>query len=59
MLVGEGGGGSEEEIKSAIWSLKPFKAPGLDGLHVSFFQIFWLMVGKSVMEEIRKVFAEK
>ena len=25
-----GGGGSEEEIKSAMWSLKPFKAPNPD-----------------------------
>ena len=30
----------EEEIKSTLWSLKPFKAPGLDGLHVGFFQRF-------------------
>ena len=28
---------SEEEIKLGIWSLKPFKAPGVDGLHAGFF----------------------
>ncbi|XP_023901204.1 uncharacterized protein LOC112013045 [Quercus suber] len=32
-----GGTASEEEIKSALWSLKAFKAPGPDGLHAGFF----------------------
>ena len=32
-----GGEVTEEEIKAALWSLKPFKALGLDGLHVGFF----------------------
>ena len=27
------GGATEDEIKSALWSLKAFKAPGPDGLH--------------------------
>ena len=50
---------SEEEIKSALWSLKPFKAPGPNGLHAGFFQRFWLVVGKSVLEEVGKIFAER
>ena len=29
---------SSEEIKEALWTLKPFKAPGLDGLPTGFFQ---------------------
>ena len=29
---------SSEEIKEALWTLKPFKAPGLDGLPIGFFQ---------------------
>ena len=29
---------SLEEIKEALWTLKPFKAPGLDGLPTGFFQ---------------------
>lgn len=53
------GGASEKETKSAMWSLKPFKAPSPDGLHVGFFQKFWLVVGKSVMEEIKIIFAKK
>lgn len=32
-----GGIASEEEIKSALWSLKAFKALGPDGLHAGFF----------------------
>lgn len=31
------GGVTEEEIKVALWSLKAYKAPGLDGLHAGFF----------------------
>ena len=31
---------SDEEIKLGLWSLKPFKAPGADGLHAGFFQYF-------------------
>ena len=51
------GGASEVEIKAALWSLKPFKAPGPDGLHAGFFQKFWHTVGNSVIEEVQKIFA--
>ena len=50
---------SEEEISAALWSLKAFKAPGLDGLHAVFFQWFWIIVGDSVREEIKKVFRDR
>ena len=36
--------------------MKPYKAPGVDGLHAGFFQRFWLVVGDSVKREIKKVF---
>ena len=50
---------SIEEIKKALWSMKPYKAPSLDGLHASFFQRFWLIVGDSVRKKVEKVFIEK
>ena len=50
---------SEEEIKGALWSMKPFKALGPNGLHAGFYQCFWLMVGKSVVEEIKDIFLKK
>ena len=50
---------TEEEVRAAIWSMKAFKAPGPDGLHAGFFQRFWLVVGKSVTEEVLAVFREK
>uniref|UniRef100_A0A2N9J135 Reverse transcriptase domain-containing protein n=1 Tax=Fagus sylvatica TaxID=28930 RepID=A0A2N9J135_FAGSY len=32
---------STDEIKAALWSMKPFKAPSPDGLHAGFFQRSW------------------
>ena len=54
-----GGGALDEEIKSTLWSLKAFKAPGLDRLHVGFFQSFWMIVGNSEIEVVKKVFVER
>ena len=39
--------------------MKPYKSPGLDGLHAGFFQRFWLIVGDSMKEEVMKVFLER
>ena len=39
--------------------MKPYKAPSLDGLHVSFFQRFGLIVGDSMREEVERVFIER
>ena len=50
---------SVEELKAALWSMKVFKAPSLDGLHARFFQRFWLIVGDFVVKEIQKIFKEK
>ena len=33
-------GVSMPEVKDGLWCLKPFKAPGPDGLHAWFFQSF-------------------
>ena len=47
---------SDGEIWNALKSMKPYKAPGVDGLHAGFFQRFWLVVGASVKREIKEVF---
>ena len=52
-----GGEVTEEEIKAALWSLKRFKAPGLDGLHAGFFQKIWLVVGDFMIEEVKQIFS--
>ena len=50
---------TDEEIKHAVWFLKAFKSPGPDGLHAGFYQRFWLIVGRSVTEEIKNIFRER
>lgn len=50
---------SEDEIKVALRSLKVYKALGPDGLHASFFHKFWLIVGNSVVNVVKKVFVEE
>lgn len=45
------------EIQSALWSLKPYKAPGPDGLLVGFFQRFWHTVGNLIKEEVKLIFS--
>lgn len=47
---------SDEEIWRALKSMKPYKAPSVDGLHTGFFQGFWLLVGELVKKEIRDIF---
>ena len=50
---------TNEEIKASLWALKPFKAPGPDGLHTGFFQRFWLLVRESIKNEIKHIFTER
>ena len=45
-----------KEIKEVLWSMQPYKAPRPDGLHVGFFQRFWLLVGDSMREKVKKAF---
>uniref|UniRef100_A0A2N9I4P7 RNase H type-1 domain-containing protein n=1 Tax=Fagus sylvatica TaxID=28930 RepID=A0A2N9I4P7_FAGSY len=47
---------SAKDIKSCLWSFKPFKAPGPDGLHPGFFQKCWNTVGESVINEVKQIF---
>jgi hypothetical protein len=37
--------------------MKPFKAPGNDGLHAGFFQRFWMIVGPSVKTAVKNIFS--
>ena len=53
------GGVMEEEIKATLWLLKAYKALGLVGLHAGFVQRFWLIIGSSVIEKVKRVFAER
>lgn len=50
---------TDEEISTALWSMKAYKAFGPDGLHAGFFQRFWLIVGDSVKEEIKQIFESR
>ena len=50
---------SLEEIKDALWSMKSYKAPSSDSLHVGFLQRSWLTIGDSVKEEVIKAFVER
>ena len=49
---------SNEDVRNGLWALKPFKAPGLNGLHAGFYQYFWHDVGKSVCEEVKAIFKD-
>jgi ribonuclease HI len=48
---------SDDEIKSALFSMKPFKAPGPDGFHAGFYQRCWSIVGESVISVIKNIFS--
>ena len=47
----------DQEIKNALWTMKPFKALGPNGLYAGFFQHFWLLVGDSVKCTVKEAFA--
>ncbi|XP_061375835.1 uncharacterized protein LOC133317945, partial [Gastrolobium bilobum] len=47
---------SSQEIKEVVFSMGPFKAPGVDGLHSIFFQSQWDVVESSVCNFIKGVF---
>ena len=49
---------SDDEIREGLWALKPYKAPGPDGLHAGFFQRFWPTIKESMRNEVTYIFEE-
>ncbi|XP_013731064.2 uncharacterized protein LOC106434754 [Brassica napus] len=47
---------SKEEVREAIFSIKPESAPGPDGMNGLFFQKYWNIIGEDVTKEIMSVF---
>lgn len=47
---------SAEEIREAVFSIKASSAPGPDGMTALFFQQFWSIVGKQMIQEIQGFF---
>ena len=48
---------SDDEIKMVVFSMKPLKAPGTDGLHAIFYQTQWLVVGTSFCKLLADIFS--
>ena len=48
---------TEEDVRNGLWALKPFKAPGPDGLHAGFFQHFWHEVRNPICKEVKSIFS--
>ncbi|PKI39927.1 hypothetical protein CRG98_039680 [Punica granatum] len=46
---------SSEEVRSALFAIGPYKAPGPDDFPVIFFQAHWTVVEPSIMEFVRSV----
>lgn len=44
-----------DEVKGALFSMDPFKAPGSDGFHASFFQKSWSVVQDSLSNMVLAV----
>lgn len=47
---------SPEEIKEALFSIHPEKAPGPDGFSACFFQTNWSVVGQDIIREVQDFF---
>ncbi|CAN1303976.1 Transposon TX1 uncharacterized 149 kDa protein [Linum perenne] len=48
---------SDDEIKAAVFSMAPNKAPGPDGFLGHFYRKYWSVIGDKVCEEVREFFS--
>ncbi|KAF3662107.1 hypothetical protein FXO38_11360 [Capsicum annuum] len=46
----------QQEVVDAVSSFKPYKSPGLDGIHPFFYQKYWYIVGSSLKDFCTNVF---
>ena len=46
-----------KDVKDGLWSMKPFKAPGHDGIHAGFYQRNWNVVQEVVVKEVCSIFS--
>ena len=44
------------ECKKAVFSMKKNKAPGIDGLPIEFYQVFWNEIGETVVNALNESF---
>ncbi|KAF7814603.1 reverse transcriptase [Senna tora] len=49
---------SHEEIRRALWSLKPYKAAGIDGFQLGFFQRCWDIIREKICKEVLDTFLQ-
>lgn len=49
---------SREEVLGALNTMKPFKAPGLDGFQVVFFKQYWNIVGEDIWRLVSDAFSQ-
>lgn len=50
---------SEDEVEKALFSMKPFGAPGPDGFPPGFLQHFWYLLKKDLTELVQESFQSK
>lgn len=44
------------EVRAAVFSINPDKAPGPDGFSVGFYQSFWDVIGEDIYKDIHNFF---